>query len=494
VPAADVNAPSARGEGDAGNMTRRRRLGAAVLVVCVLVVLGFYARAAVSYGKPLAPDQPLRYGNFQNPIADAFLAHQLDLTITPPQALLHLRDPYDPRTNVQFRDNGLHDLSLYKGKLYAYFGPAPALLLYIPFRVLQIGALSPAIGTLVFVALGFLFSLALFRLLVRWCCGEIPLWMQVVAVFTLGLGVPAAWIAYVGRDYEATIACGYALLFAGVYCLARGSLTGSSPVFLALGGLALGLAVASRPSLALAGLFVAVAAVLVLRAPDSIRRRTGLLVALLAPYAAVGVLILLYNYARFGSFLEFGQSYQLSLFNPRTYPYDSIAYVPKGLYYYLLSPGRILSDFPYLFLRKNQYDPALVAQPGFNQYLNEPVAGVFTNMPVAALGFVLFVTRLRPVGRQFAKVGPTLLVLAMPALLVLLLLAYRFLGTTMRYELDFAPLLVLASLLGWIGWSRSRPGTTITRLGNALWLVALAMSVAFNLAITFTPCAGTGSC
>jgi hypothetical protein len=31
-------------------------------------------------------------------------------------------------------------------------------------------------------------------------------------------------------------------------------------------------------------------------------------------------------------------------------------------------------------------------------------------------------------------------------------------------------------------------------VGNALWLVALVMSVAFNLAITFTPCAGTGSC
>src|SRR5262245_2941111 len=158
-----------------------------------------------------------------------------------------------------------------------------------------------------------------------------------------------------------------ALLFAGLYCLARGTLTGSSPIFLALGGLALGLAVAARPSLAIAGAFVAVAAVLVLRAPQSVRRRTALLVALLAPYAAIGALILLYNQARFGSFFEFGQSYQLSLFNPRTYPYDSFSYVPKGLYYYLFSPGRVGTDFPYLFLRKNEYAPALVAQPGFDQ-------------------------------------------------------------------------------------------------------------------------------
>ena len=162
-----------------------------LVALCMLVVLGVYARAAVSYGKPLAPNHAPLYGNFQNPIADALLSHQLSLKIEPPRDLLRLHDPYDPITNVQFRDTGLHDLSLYKGRLYAYFGPAPAILLYIPFRIFQVGALSPAIATLIFAALGFVFSIALFRQLVRWCCGTIPVWMQGVAVFTLGLG--AGW-------------------------------------------------------------------------------------------------------------------------------------------------------------------------------------------------------------------------------------------------------------------------------------------------------------
>ena len=198
------------------------RFRAGLLVgLCVLAVLGFYARAAVSYGKPLAPNHAPFYGNFQNPIADALLSHQLSLKIEPQKDLLRLRDPYDPIANDRFRAQGVHDLSLYKGKFYAYFGPAPAILLYIPFRVFQVGDLSPTIATLVFAALGFLFSLALFRVLVRWCCGDIPVWMHCVAVFTLGLGAPVAWMVYIGRDYEATIACGYMLLFAGVYCLAR---------------------------------------------------------------------------------------------------------------------------------------------------------------------------------------------------------------------------------------------------------------------------------
>ena len=176
----------------------RSRAGALV-VACVLIVLAFYARSAASYGKPLAPDQPQLNGNFQNPIADALLGHQLSLKVKPQEGLLRLPDPYDPIANFPYRAQGIHDYSLYKGKLYAYFGPAPALLLYIPFRLLRVGDLSPAIATLVFAALGFLFSVAFFRVLVRWWWKTIPVWMQCVAVVTLGAAVPVAWLVHIGQ-------------------------------------------------------------------------------------------------------------------------------------------------------------------------------------------------------------------------------------------------------------------------------------------------------
>ena len=476
-------------------MSTRRR--AAVLVtLCVLVVLGVYARSAVSYGKPLAPNHAPLYGNFQNPIADALLHHQLSLTVQPQPGLLQLPDPYDPITNDPYRAQGIHDFSLYKGKFYAYFGPAPAILLYIPFRIFRVGDLSPTIATLVFATLGFLFSLALFRLLARWICGDIPLWMQCVAVFTLGLGVPVAWIVYIGRDYESTIACGYMLMFAGAYCLARGSLTGSSAFFLAFGSAALGLAIAARPSLIAGIVFIATAAVLVLRADEARRRRVGLLVSIVAPYLAIGILVALFNYARFGSITEFGQSYQLSLVNVRTYPFGSVHYIRRGLHAYLLSPARVLPDFPYLFLRKQEFDPVLIAQgPGLHMYLSEPVAGILTNMPVVGAGFVLLATRFRAAARHVRRVYPTIVLLLLPAAALLLAVTYQFQGATMRYELDFAPLIVLASLLAWVAWYRSARGRSwVTWLGNGLWIAALTASIVFNLAITSTPCTGTGSC
>jgi hypothetical protein len=86
-------------------------------------------------------------------------------------------------------------------------------------------------------------------------------------------------------------------------------------------------------------------------------------------------------------------------------------------------------------------------------------------------------------------------VLVAPAVAVLVLVSYQFQNTTMRYEVEFAPLFALGSLLGWVVWNRSlRHSNWIQWLGNGLWIAALAVSVAFSIAITSTPCAGTGSC
>lgn len=482
--------------GDAGPGERSwllRSTGAVLL--CVLVVLTFYLRAGWSYGKSLSPQaNPVPVAaNFENQVANALLAGQLSLKVEPPSGLLQLRDPYDPNANGLYRGQGLHDYSLYKGTLYSYFGPAPAVLLYIPFRALRVGALSPTLATLVFSALGFLFSLALFRLLARWAFGNIPVWMHCVAVFTLGLGVPVAWLIYIGRDYEATIACGYMLVFLGLYLLARGIVVGSNPVFLALGSGALGLAVGARPDTIIAGVFVLVAAVLVVRAGMEAGRRNTMLVAVLAPYVLIGVLIAAYNYLRFDSITEFGLSYQLAGFNPRKYQFGSVTFLLKGAYYYLLSPGRIMGDYPFLFLRKSTLDvPKLLRNEGFH---NEPVAGLFTNMPAAAVGYLLLVTGVKRVTRLFPKVLPTLGVLVAPAIVILMAISYQFRGTTMRYEIDFAPLIVLGALFAWVAWNRSSQGQQWQRwIGNALFLSALAATIAFSTAITLTPCAGTGSC
>jgi hypothetical protein len=108
---------------------------------------------------------------------------------------------------------------------------------------------------------------------------------------------------------------------------------------------------------------------------------------------------------------------------------------------------------------------------------------------------VLVATRFRRIAQRFPTVIPTLLVLVLPATAILLWMSYHWQGATMRYEVDFAPLIVLASLLGWIAWNRTlRRNSGAMWFGNVIWLTALGISIVFNLAITLTPCVGTGSC
>ena len=67
-------------------------------------------------------------------------------------------------------------------------------------------------------------------------------------------------------------------------------------------------------------------------------------------------------------------------------------------------------------------------------------------------------------------------------------------GATMRYTLDFSPLLLMAVLVAWAFWAQRLTvrGARFWSL-QALWVLALTASVVFNVALAYTPCQGTGS-
>ena len=80
-----------------------------------------------------------------NLLARGLLAGHLYLDKEAPAGLVALADPYDPEANRPFTVNSayhLHDLSYYRGRLYLYFGAAPALLVFIPWHLLTGGWLA----------------------------------------------------------------------------------------------------------------------------------------------------------------------------------------------------------------------------------------------------------------------------------------------------------------------------------------------------------------
>jgi len=99
-----------------------------VVAVVLFAVLEFLVAREAADGETFTR-LPTRYYHFAT---EAILSGQLSLKIAPPPGLLTLRDPYDPALNQPYR---LHDISLYRGKFYLYWGLSPCILFFAPFRV-----------------------------------------------------------------------------------------------------------------------------------------------------------------------------------------------------------------------------------------------------------------------------------------------------------------------------------------------------------------------
>jgi hypothetical protein len=114
-----------------------------------------------------------------NQLATAFLHLHLSIGAAP-AGLVHLANPYDPSQNGQWQTaSAYHDLSLYHGRFYLIWGPAPVLVLFVPLHVLDL-APSTGLTLALFGIAGLAFALATLRVLLREF-DAVPLWMGILA-------------------------------------------------------------------------------------------------------------------------------------------------------------------------------------------------------------------------------------------------------------------------------------------------------------------------
>ncbi|HTL70659.1 MAG TPA: hypothetical protein VL404_05150 [Candidatus Eisenbacteria bacterium] len=296
-----------------------------------LVVLVLYLAQALSpaYVNPY-------YKNSYNLVVDAWLAGQLHLK--PALDAAFLKSPYNFVAHLDYiLAQGIIDLSVYRDRLYSYFGAAPAAVLYLPFRVLTFGRQLPdKAAVLIFCAGGFLAASALLLHVRRRHFPGAPEGAVHLSLAVLGLANMAPMLIRLSNVYEVAMSAAYCFFMTSLYWLvsAFGDEGVSRPRLFAA-GLCAGLAAGSRPTFALAAL-----ACLSLTG-WRLRRREGPRAAASAaafalPLAAVLSAIAAYNWRRFGNPFEFGARYQITPLNP----------MGMGL---LLDPSRILLS-AYLFL------------------------------------------------------------------------------------------------------------------------------------------------
>jgi hypothetical protein len=439
------------------------RLLSAAFIVVAATYLFLGGMGDTDRGNPATGDAPY------NLLARGLLSGHLYLAKDAPPSLRGLDNPYDPAANAEARDPyGAHlsDLSYFHGRMYMYFGVAPALLVFIPWHILTGHWLVQWMAVVLVCTAGLAVNLSTFMAVRARVFPGSAAWMPAVAALVVGIASYAPLVLSSADMWETPIALAYLSVAVALRCLWQAyERPGAPAAWIGLASAAFGVAFASRPS--------ELPNALVLLLPFSIREirvNARAWVAALVPATLCGAGVALYNAARFGDPFEFGTRYMLvasRFILPHPF---SARYFWINLHVYLVQAMDWSPVFPFT------HESAVGAMPA-GYVGTEHISGVLVDNPVLWAGLAVpFFIGLRRPGRSFALMCLSAGWVALSTLFLLLFLV----GANARYEFEFVPELALLAAFG-IMALESLCARRLLGLSRLAWAAALAYSCALPL-------------
>jgi hypothetical protein len=432
-----------------------------ICVIAAVFTAYFYLWTALEPARPwiLGYRDPSGY----YPLLTAgFRSGHLYTANAPSTELLALADPYDPVANAPYR---VHDMSLYRGHYYLYFGAAPVLLFFWPCVALTGMYPTEALATALFCAGAVGAGIALLLRVRRRFYPEAPTLALVLAVVCLGFASPLNQLVEAPQFYQVAISCAVFLQALMLWAALRSLDSGRRLAWLSVAGLLCGLSVAARPNYVagIVPLLVVVAAearqVAAVSQDDRRRKFIRLAAFTFAPAAACGAALLLYNALRFGSVFELGARYQLTGESVAGMQHFSIGNLAPHLADYLFKPALWQTYFPF-------FAGDSVTGYGLVRYLP------WTWLAAAAFIFLGGSSPLDAGRRVVARcVGV--------ACLASLALLCCFVATNVRYTCDFANVGMLLAGIGALALGQKASESRRGPLACATLLAAAGVSL-FN--------------
>ena len=444
---------------------KRRWIFCAILGTVSACVIGIYGWSANS-GRIEFEGSGAKE-TYYNLLVDGFRAGQLNVKLEPPLQLARITDPNDPALqNEHLWTERYHvkDLSYYKGRLYLYFGPTPALVLFWPCLALTGHYLLHKEAVVIFLSAGFLIGVGLLCAMWRRYFEEVGIGVMIAGTLALGLANFTPVILSRCDVYEVAISCGYMLIMlvlTGIWCALHDALHRWR--WLAATSLVYGLALGARPSLLFGA---AVLLIPVMQAWRERRPMGPLLPAAAGPVGLIGIGLMLYNILRFDNPLEFGQSYQLPV---RIHQQFSLRYFWFDFRVGFLEPARWFGHFP--FVGDIKVPGALIEHP----------FGILTNIPVVWLALAApLAWRNRTEDERSALCWFLMAIVLLFGTCAVTLCFHD--SMCIRYEMEYAFPLVLLAVIGILALERALAGQC-TRLWIARcgWGLVLTFSIVFNL-------------
>lgn len=414
-------------------------------------------------------------GNQYNHLADALLSGSLSLDLPSSPILDSMENPYDPalraQLNKEAREPIYWDYAYYDGSYYCYFGVVPCLLTFLPFKALTGMHLRTDIVVVAFACLTLAASALLLVELAKKYAKDISLGQYLIGFILLGLSCGVLEQAFLPRIYPIPILSALFFTYMGLYFWIKAERQFAqsrtwNKAYLVAGSFSIALTLGCRPQFVLACL---------LAFPiffDEIKQREFFSVrgiwntlAVIVPFLIILAPIAWYNWARFGSWTNFGASYNITGGDMTSYTFNAVKIMVQFLEYLFL-PFQLISSFPYISTINTS--PLLQKLPML--FTNEPFyAGFMFLTPVTLCLFGLLFKKPR---RALKERGGLILSVACLAIAAFdIVVASYVSGTNMRYFADFAWLLLIPTVL--LLWSLPSNDGPKGKLNPAIALLSL---------------------
>ncbi|MCM1053483.1 MAG: hypothetical protein NC483_05880 [Ruminococcus sp.] len=380
-------------------------------------------------------------------LAESFMEGHTYLNVEPDDILKSLSNPYDKKdrnraySKVYDDDPENHyiwDAAYYKGKYYVYFGVAPVILYYLPVYALT----GHHIRTSTCITITMILTVIGVFLLLYDICKK---WFKKVNLgaflaFTLLFVNASGLLSIMGRPDHYSLPILMAIMFSiyGLYFWLKAERNNLKPVYLFLGSLCMASVAACRPQILLTSFFAIpifydkVFKERKLFSKDSIKET----LAFIAPYIVIAILLMMYNYARFGSPVDFGANYNLTT-NDMTKRGFMLDRIPLGIFYYLFRPITITPLFPFMIT-----EGVSTSYFGTTIFEDMPAGFIMSNLLVIfALG--LFIKKDEFKDKKLYNIG----IWAVIASFIIIIADTEMAGILPRYICDFGFLLYLATAL-----------------------------------------------
>ena len=366
---------------------------------------------------------------------DAYIKGQLHLDVPTNEALNALSNPYDPgqRGGIEY----LWDHAFYNGKYYCYYGHAPIFLVMLP-----IYWISRYVPTNLFVLqLGVFFSLfafllaavQIFKLFIK-KTNHVFVVLVLISIAFGSLLLTNNTYEYGGMVYRIPYAYANGFLFLTIYLFIKGYYAIKKRfLYFAFAGLSLVFIVLSRPLEAIyLLLFIPIIIKMVMDKNRTTKQKLIDYVPAIGIVFVGAIIVCVMNQLRFGSILEFGEHYQLTVTDCTKNHLSMDGILPTIFHYFAKAPAF------------NKTSQMLSYRGGVEKFDVHPY--VTSSVGLLFIPVTLFVFLIPYVMSKKDDLSLILFVAISPAVIFFVaFINYCFAGVCPRYMNDIAP---WASLLG----------------------------------------------